>query len=114
VIGAAWAIGEGAEAGVNDDSTFVLVSNGSASAATVRFSVVLDTGQVATNDYAMAATSRLTVRIGTDFPIAVGQRFSVLVESLTPAAPITVEYSRYQSAGGFLDAGGAALATRVR
>ena len=26
--GAAWGIGEGAEAGANDDSTFVLVSNG--------------------------------------------------------------------------------------
>ena len=54
------------------------------------------------------------MRIGGDFPTSVGKRFSVMVESLTPAAPITVEYARYQSAGGFLDSGGDALATRVR
>ena len=69
---------------------------------------------MSTKDYAMPATSRLTVRIGADFPTSVGKRFSVLVESLTVAAPITVEYARYQSVGGFLDSGGAALATRVR
>jgi hypothetical protein len=81
----------------------------------VRFTVVYDDGTVSeTKDYGMPATSRLTVRIGSDFPTSVGKRFSVLVESLTAAAPITVEYSRYQSAGRFLDSGGAALATRVR
>jgi hypothetical protein len=54
------------------------------------------------------------VRIGTDFPSAQGRRFSVLVSSQADGLPITVEYSRYQSAAGFLDGGGAALATRVR
>jgi hypothetical protein len=112
--GAAWGIGEGIEAGANDDSTFVLVSNGSATAATVRFTVVYDDGTNQVKEYGMAATSRLTVRVGTDFPSSVGKRFSVLVESLTPAAPITVEYARYQSAAGLLESGGAALATRVR
>jgi hypothetical protein len=113
--GAAWGIGEGMEAGVTDESTFVLVSNGSAAAATVRFTVVYDDGTASQQkEYSMAATSRLTVRIGADFPSSVGKRFSVLVESLTPAAPITVEYARYQSASGFLESGGAALATRVR
>jgi hypothetical protein len=113
--GATWGIGEGMEAGANDDSTFVLVSNGSASGANVRFTVVYDDGTASeSKDYTMAATSRLTVRIGADFPTSVGKRFSVLVEGLTPAAPITVEYARYQSASGFLESGGAALATRVR
>jgi hypothetical protein len=113
--GALWAIGEGAEAGANDESTFVLVSNGSSSAGTVRFTVVYDDGTASEQrEYSMPATSRLTVRIGSDFPTSAGKRFSVMVESLTPAAPITVEYARYQSVGGFLDSGGAALATRVR
>jgi hypothetical protein len=113
--GAAWGIGEGMEAGITDESTFVLVSNGSSSAGTVRFTVVYDDGTASQQkEYPMAPTSRLTVRIGADFPTSVGKRFSVLVESLTPAAPITVEYARYQSASGFLESGGAALATRVR
>jgi hypothetical protein len=112
--GASWGIGEGAEGGVTDESTFVLVSNGSSSAAMVRFTVVYDDGTDDQKDYSMAATSRLTVRIGADFPMSVGKRFSVLVDSLTPAVPITVEYARYQSASGFLESGGAALATRVR
>jgi hypothetical protein len=112
--GAAWGIGEGIEAGANDDSTFVLVSNGSASAATVRFTVVYDDGTNDQRDYVMTPTSRLTVRIGGDFPASVGRRFSVLVESQTAGAPITVEYARYQSVAGFLESGGAALATRVR
>ena len=80
----------------------------------MRFTVVYDDGGERAEGIPDGATSRLTVRIGADFPPSVGKRFSVLVESLTPAAPITVEYARYQSAGGFLDSGGAALATRVR
>lgn len=113
--GTAWGIGEGAEAGTLNESTFVLVSNGNASAATVRFTVVDDDGTASEQkEFEMAPTSRLTVRIATDFPSAVGKRFSVLVESLTAGAPITVEYARYQSPAAFLDAGGAALATRVR
>jgi hypothetical protein len=115
VTGMAWGIGEGAEAGALNESTFVLVSNGNASTANVRFTVVYDDGTASEQkEFPMAATSRLTVRIATDFPSAVGKRFSVLVESLTAGAPITVEYARYQSPAAFLDAGGAALATRVR
>jgi hypothetical protein len=55
--GAAWGIGEGAEAGPINESTFVLVSNGSSSAANVRFTVVYDDGTASeTKDYAMQAT----------------------------------------------------------
>ena len=113
--GAAWAIGEGVEGGANAESTFVLVSNGSSTDGSVRFTVVYDDGTSQQKEYALAGSARLTVPMGGDFPDAQGRAFSVLVESLTDGVPITVEYSRYQNAGaGFLDGGSAALATRVR
>jgi len=116
--GSAWAIGEGWEAGPKAEATFVLVSNGSSTDGTVRFTVVYEDGtspQTQQKEYALVGNARLTVRIGDDFPDARNRSFSVLVESLTDGVPITVEYSRYQNAGaGFLDGGSAALATRVR
>jgi Domain of unknown function (DUF4394)/Bacterial Ig-like domain (group 3) len=113
--GTVWAIGEGVEGGANNEATFVLVSNGSSTAGTVRFTVAYDDGTTQQKEYALAGTARLTVRVGEDFPDAQGRKFSVLVESVTEGMPITVEYSRYQSAGGgLLDGGGAALATLVR
>jgi hypothetical protein len=70
--------------------------------------------------YDVPANGRVTVRIGTDFPNSFDRRFSVLVESIGTSAPtgdpyvITVESARYQSPGAFLDAGGAALATKIK
>lgn len=65
----------------------------------------------------------LSWRTGVATPLGtapvVGRKFSALARSLplstptAPAAPITVEYVRYQSTTGFLDGGGAALATKV-
>jgi hypothetical protein len=117
--GTAWAIGEGIEGGANGDATFVLVSN-NVGPANLRITVAYDDGTRQDKDYAMPA-GRLTVRIGTDFPESAEKKFSVLVRSLpgpapdnTPAVPITVEYARYQSMNGFLDGGGAALATKVQ
>ena len=37
----------------------------------------------------------------------------MLVESLTPGVPITVEYARTSRPASFGDGGGAALATRI-
>ena len=114
-LGDSYTIGEGVEGGTSDESTFVLVSNGSSNAGAVRFTVVYDDGTSQQKEYELAGSARLTVRIGDDFADARGRAFSVLVESITEGVPITVEYSRYQNAaGGFLDGGGAALATRVR
>jgi hypothetical protein len=101
--GTVWGIGEAAEGGALEASTFALVANASATAGTVRFTVV-----------PLAGNARLTVRIADGFPRALGQRFSVLVESLTAGVPITVEYARYLSSTSFLDGGGAAVATRIR
>jgi hypothetical protein len=113
--GAVWAIGEGIEGAADNEATFVLVANGSSTAGVVRLTVVYDDGTTQQKEYELQAAARLTVRVATDFPDAQGRTFSVLVESATDGVPITVEYSRYQSAGaGFIDGGGAALATRVR
>ena len=112
--GSLWAIGEGIEGQAANEATFVLVSNSSATAGTVRFTVVYNDGTSEQQDVPLPGSARQTVRIGTSFPNSQNKAFSVVVESLTGGVPITVEYSRYQSPAGFLDAGGAALATRVR
>jgi hypothetical protein len=112
--GTAWGIGEGIEGGSADEATFVLVSNGAALAGTVRCTVVYDDGTHQERDFPLAGTSRVTIRVGTEFPDSAGRKFSVMIESVEPNLPITVEYARYQSSAGFLGAGGAALATRLR
>ena len=109
-----WAIGEAAEGGSSQAATYVLVANASPGAGTIRITAVYDDGTSEQKDYALSGNARLTVPVGTDFAQADGQRFSLLVESLTPGVPITVEYARYQSPVGFGDGGGAALATRIR
>jgi len=109
--GEAWAIGEGIEGGPNSEATFVLVANKSpTNPATAHVTVAYDDGSTETKDYALPANARLTVRISADFPNAEGRRFSVLVES-NPGQPITVDLSRYTRD---LDAGSAALATKIR
>lgn len=112
--GTVWAIGEGAEGGSSDESTFVQVANGGNTQGTLRFTIAYDDGTHEQSEHALLANARLTVRITDDFPNAVGKKFSVLVESLTNGVPITVEYARYQSPGVFGAGGGAALATRIR
>jgi hypothetical protein len=88
------------------------VSNASATTGTVRMTVIYDDTTREQKDYTLLGSARLTVRLADDFAKAIGQKVSVLVESLS--VPITVEVSRYQSPVGFGDAGGAALATRIR
>lgn len=117
--GTVWAVGEGAEGGAADESTFLLVSNAAADPGRVRVTVVFDSGESVPREYPLIASARRTIRILDDFPLAADRRFSVLVESLPeePAAavPLTVEVARYQSASGrFGEGGGAALATRIR
>jgi hypothetical protein len=112
--GTEWAIGEGAEGGPSKESTFVLVANASATAGSIRFTVIYDDHTSETKDYALAGDARLTVRIADDFTKAIGQKFSVLVESLTTGMPITVECARYQSAETFGSGGGAASATKIK
>lgn len=88
--GPTWAVGEGSEGGPTNASTFVLVSNGSNTTGTVRFTVVYDDGSRQQRDYTLLGNARLTVRIADDFVLARNARFSVLVESITASMPITV------------------------
>jgi hypothetical protein len=112
--GTRWAIGEGIEGGPNGDATFVLVSNGSATQGTVRFTLVYDDGTNETKDYTLLANARLTVRIADDFVKARDAAFSVIVESLTAGVPITVESAQYQNTTRFLEGGDTAFATRLQ
>jgi hypothetical protein len=112
--GTVWAIGEAAEGGPAAESTFVQVSNATATEGALRFTVAYDDGTREQREYTLIGNARLTVRIADDFANAAGRKFSVLIESLTGGVPITVEYARYQSSTTFGDGGGAALATRVR
>jgi hypothetical protein len=112
--GTVWAIGGGTEGGVDAASTYVLIANSSATAGTIRLTVVNDDGTRQQKDYTLLANARLTVHIADDFAQARNARFSVVVESLNPTVPITVETAQYQSAAGLFNAGGAALATKVR
>jgi hypothetical protein len=108
-IGQHWGIGEGAEGGPNDDSTFVLLSNRAGTTGGATVILIFDDGFTNQNSYHVAPTSRLTLRMATEFPQSIGKKFSVLVHTTN----LTVEYARYQSAAGFLESGGAALATRI-
>jgi len=112
--GTSWAIGEGVEGGPDGAATFVLASNATAIDGTVRFTMVYDDGTHETKDYALPANGRLTARIGDDFVKARDARFSIIVDSLNADVPITVETAQYQSTMRPLEAGDAALATRLR
>jgi hypothetical protein len=113
--GTVWGIGEGTEGGASNDATFVLVANTSATDGVVRFTVSYDDGTTERKEFAVAANARLTVRMVEEFAKTAGQRFSVLVESLTTGVPIAVESASYQSPNGvFGTSGGSAPATRVR
>lgn len=117
-----WAIGEAASGGPTAEDTYVFVSNESDERGEVRFTLVYDDDTSEQRTFDLQPNASLAVLIRDHFPGAEGKRFSILVESLSRVvghewiqAPITVEYARYQSTEGrFGNAGGAALATRIR
>jgi hypothetical protein len=125
--GTLWAIAEGASGGPAGEDTFILVSNTSPELAWVRYTICYDgddgsggAGGCEEKIIDSTGNSRMTHLVRDLFPNSEGRRSSVLVESKaldmsTPPAPITVEVSRYQSPNGlFAEAGGAALATKIR
>ncbi|MPZ17152.1 MAG: hypothetical protein GEV06_04460 [Luteitalea sp.] len=128
--GTLWAVAEGASGGPAAEDTYLLVSNTSPELAWVRFTICYDgddgggsgggAGGCEDTIVDSVGNSRMTLLMRNLFPNSEGRRFSVLVESkaldaTTPPAPISVEVSRYQSPNGlFAEAGGAALATKIR
>jgi hypothetical protein len=115
--GTKWAVADGEQgAGAEATQTFLLVANTSSFAATLRVSVLLETGPPLIREYTVTANSRFNVPVGSDFALAPGTRFGATVESLgaTPAL-IVVERAMYWNAAGVIwGAGSKVLATRLR
>ncbi|MPZ17656.1 MAG: DUF11 domain-containing protein [Luteitalea sp.] len=119
--GAAWAIAEarvGTDGRTEDSAqplpaeSFVLLSNTSATAGEVRVRLITDSGTTVERTLDIAAHARRTLALGVEWPELAGQRASVVVESLDPAVPITVEHACYSSTPGRVwMAGAAARAT---
>jgi hypothetical protein len=94
----------------------VLVANTSTAPGTARVTLFFEDGETIARDFPIAASSRLNVAVGAEFPTASGRRFATLVESLgaSPAA-LVVERSMYgDAAGATWTSGTNALATRLR
>ena len=98
-LGTAYAIGDGVAGGAHGAATYVLIANPGQTATRVRVTVAFEDGTAPTSgDFDVAANGRLTLDIGSTFPIADGKRFSARVESLD-ATPIVVEQSMYWQFG---------------
>jgi hypothetical protein len=123
--GTKWAVGDGEVGNLPDDTvTFLLVANTSASAGTVRVTLLFETGAAVSQDFSVPANARFNVPVvSTDAPaspaymrVPRGTRFSAIVESLggTPAQ-IVVERAMYWTANGQLWAAGSdILATKLQ
>lgn len=133
--GTAWALADAAVGGAREESTYVLIANTSAAAGWARVRLHFDDGSTREKVIALAPSSRTTVALtpaeaardadfGPAFPpdqVAVGRRFSVLVESVGSApVPIVVERAMYSADGRvptfspYWPAGTGAVATRIR
>jgi hypothetical protein len=114
--GTAWALADGEAGGPAGASTYLLVANTSATAASVRVTAYVEGGGTLTRSFTVAANSRFSVDVAGTFGTQVAdRRFGTLVESLgTAPAQIVVERAMYTNAGGrFWAAGTNALATRI-
>jgi len=123
--GTRWGLGDG-EVGLlpEDTATFILIANTSATTATVRVTLLLETGAPISKDFTVPANSRFNVGVlSSDNPdgpgimrVPRGTRFSSVIESIggTPAQ-IVVERAMYWNAGGvFWAAGSDLLATKLQ
>ena len=115
VTGAAtrWALAEGENGGRDDAWTFYLVANVSSTPGVARVTLFYEEGGQEARDFAVPASSRLTVHVRDRFPSSMGQRFAALVESVG-ATPIdmVVERAMYSDAEGrYWAAGTDAVAT---
>jgi hypothetical protein len=121
--GTKWAVGDG-EVGLlpEDTATFLLVANTAGVAATVRVTLLFETGAATSQDFSVPANSRFNVPVvSTENPanaaymrVPRGTRFSAVVESLG-ATPIVVERAMYWNANGQLWAAGSdLLATKLQ
>jgi hypothetical protein len=95
--GPRWLLAEGEQGGARAAATYVLVANTSAADASVKVTALFEDGVEQSRTFAVPASRRYTVDMGTLFPSTANKRFSVLVESLNPttAGSLVVERSMY-------------------
>lgn len=115
--GTRWAVADGESGGPANVSTYVLIANPSAQAASVRVSLIFDSIVPLTVGYTIAPNSRFNVDFRREFNFGgVDRSYGVLVESLgTNPMPIVVERAMYSDARGVTWAAGTnVLATRLQ
>ncbi len=121
--GTKWAVADG-EVGLlpEDTATYLLVANTAGVAATVRVTLLFESGAAVSQDFTVPANSRFNVPVVTSeapasatyMRVPRGTRFSAVVESLG-ATPIVVERAMYWNANGqFWAAGSDLLATKLQ
>ncbi len=103
---ARWLVTDGESGGASEASTYVLVANTGNTAATVRFTLLTQTGVTRTIQDVVSANGRYSLEAVSAFPEAANTRFSVLVESVTGTAPLVVERASYSSTPGMAWAAG--------
>ena len=92
-----WVVSDGEAGGPAQASTYVLVANTSGAPASVRFTLLPETGTPRSVVDTVSANGRFSLDVAAAFPEAGHSRFSVLVESVTGTAPLVVERASYSS-----------------
>jgi hypothetical protein len=92
-----WIVADGEAGGPGQASTYVLVANTASAAATVRFTLLTETGTTRTVEDTVSANGRYSMDVAAAFPEIRDARFSVLVESVSGTAPLVVERASYTS-----------------
>lgn len=93
-----WGLAEGEVGGPANAETYVLISNPTSIATTVRVTLLVEAGPTETRDFTVGAHSRFDVAVQDRFVGLAGKRFGAIVES--SSAPIVVERSMYTDAAG--------------
>jgi Tol biopolymer transport system component len=121
--GTKWAVADGEVGNLPDDTaTFLLIANAAGVAASVRVTLLFETGAAVSQDFTVAANARFNVPVlSTEaapgpghMRVPRGTRFSAVLESLG-GTPIVVERAMYWNAAGqFWAAGSDLLATKLQ
>lgn len=114
--GTKWAVSDGFVGGRYDNDTYVLVTNTSAAAGTIKVTVSFEDGGMVARAFPVLGSSRFTLDMSSVFPETAGRRFGVVVESTGASpVPLVVERSTYGSAAGVRWAAGSnTLGTRLQ
>jgi hypothetical protein len=100
-----WALAEGRAGGPLEFRSYLLIANPGGTPTTATVTYLPETGAAITRTYAVGATSRATIDVGSDVPSLVGQRFGASI-SASGDVPIVVERSMYWNGAGLFWSGG--------